>query len=285
LTKKRGVARKSRHKTSSKHSVASHTKKKSHSSKHRKKPSKYKIPVGIDFLIGYVCFLALFYLGYIFFGFRTPFTMVFGELIAGKAALVINIIFLAIVVAIVIGFFKRLAWSYYLSIGWFVFGIVNAFISLLNVTESTFDILKNFMVFSFIFTVILNFIIIWYIHAEKKYFLSKRFHEKVWQNRDRIFVYTIVIFWVLVVVVGSLIASSYFGAVTEKTNLLVSELDTKYDHEAEEICSSKAGLDADLCYVMYASMLKTEKFDKVIRICKNIDSDFYRFTCLRVHAK
>ena len=211
--------------------------------------------------------------------------MVFGELIAGKAALAINIIFLLIVIGIVIGFLKRQPWSYHLSIGWFAFGIINAFVSLLNVTSSTFDILKDFMLFSFIFTVVLNVIIIWYIHSEKKYFLTKHFHDKVWQNRDRIFVYTIIIFWVAVVVVGSLIASRYFHEVTSRTDSLVEELNEKYDYEAESFCSSKDGLDADLCYVMYASMLKTENVDKVIKICKNIDSDFYRFTCLRVHSK
>ena len=129
--------------------------------------------------------------------------------------------------------------------------------------------------------VVINTLIIWYVISEKKYFYSKEFHERPWHHRDRVFVYTIVSFWILVLLIGMSYAVNFYGETTRMVDEAIVDFETSSALFGEQVCAQKEGKERDVCLTVLAAMYNGSDVQRVASLCSNVESDFLRFTCLR----
>ncbi|MBW2964365.1 hypothetical protein KY363_02800 [Candidatus Woesearchaeota archaeon] len=253
---------------------------------------KYAIPVGIKFLIGYLSFLAVLYIVSFLYGITFPTTLLFGELVVGTRALVINSVLLGIVLLMVYGFWRRHAYTFDLAIGFFSFSTLNAMLSLFLFQSSEHPMFRNLLLLSFISLIVMNIVIVWYILHERKYFFVEKFRDRPWLHRDRVFLYCMITFWAVTLLIGGTIGYQFYKDTTRLIDQSIAEL--KGDYYTGVIkCEQKTGPERDVCTLVIATIL-SEKMDRTAvesrkylqqpdleKLCNTIQSDFYRFTCMR----
>jgi len=243
---------------------------------------KYKIPLGIRFLIGYLIFLSVLYLVSFIYGITFPTTILFGKMIEGARAMIINGVLLALILAMIYGFWKRKAYTFDLSVGFFGFTALNAIISVLLFDSAEHPIFAQMLLLSFISLVFMNTVIIWYVLHERKFFYAKEFHERPFHHRDRVFLYIIISFWVLVLLIGGTMGIQFYK---DTTALIDDNLkDLRADpYLGQFVCESKQGADRDVCTLVLATALSEQgrAQEDLVALCNHIDSDFYQFTCMR----
>lgn len=243
-----------------------------HSSKHHAL-HPLNLPPGIKVLIAYTGIIALFYLLYLLFGITKPISVVFGTFVYGNLAILIEFSSLFVLFAIIYGLVKRHFWVFYVSIVWFLFGLLNAVISL-TAFKSEFDVLKHILFASSFVVIILNGIIAWYIYSEKYYFKTKHLNKQT-KTKDKFFVYLISVFLIVSILVLITYGVNFYNTTLKTTSEIISELKAAQIPDLE--CAQKTGQDQDICYLILSIM----KEGKQPTLCENINSDFYKVTCYR----
>ncbi|MBU2561757.1 MAG: hypothetical protein KKD17_05660 [Nanoarchaeota archaeon] len=243
---------------------------------------KYRIPLGIRFLIGYLGFLSLLYIISFVYGITFPTTILFGKMISGSRAMIINAVLLAIILFMVYGFWKRKAYTFDLSIGFFSFTALNATISLLLFESAEHPLFKQLLLLSFVSLVIMDIVIIWYILHERKYFYAEKFKDRPFHHRDKVFLYTIITFWTLALLIGITIGVQFYKDTTRMIDSNIAELKGDY-YRGQLLCEQKSGPDRDVCTLVVATALSAKQRSEaeMLGLCNSIQSDFYRFTCMR----
>ncbi|MFC1723771.1 hypothetical protein ACFL0V_06530, partial [Nanoarchaeota archaeon] len=240
---------------------------------------KYRIPLGIRFLIGYLLFICALYAVSFVSGLSFPTTILFGKLVTGVRATIVNSVLMALVVFMIYGFWKRKWYTFDLSISFFAFSALNSLLSLTLFEASEIASFKKLMILSFISMLFMNLIVIWYILHERKYFFAKRFKDRPVKQRDRVFMYAIVTFWVVALLVGSTLGMQFYN----ESKVLVDDAIMKLSGQVErgeEICDAEFGAQKDVCYLVLATAKNMRGLD-ASRYCDNIGSDFYKFACMR----
>jgi len=243
-----------------------------HNSKYS--PLNWKnLPSGIKVLSVYMSLIAVFYLLYLVLGISKPVSVIFGTFIYGMAASIVEIISLILLVTIIYGLVKRHYWVFWLSLGWFSFGLLNAIVSLARF-NSEFDVLKNILFASSLIIVVLNGIIVWYVYSEKYYF-KVRHLNKTTKAKDKFFVYIISSFIIVSVLIMATFGVSFYTTTLKETKKIIADLQSSPLQELT--CAQKTGEEQDLCYVVLSVM----RDGKDSSLCDNIKSDFYKITCVR----
>lgn len=247
---------------------------------------KYKIPIGIKFLIGYLIFLSVLYLVSFIYGITFPTTILFGKLIIGDRALIIDIVLMAVIFFMIYGFWKRKAYSFDLSIGFFSFAALNAFISLVLFDSVEHPVFRKLLLLSFISLVLMNIVIVWYILHEKKYFFSESFKDRPMHHRDKVFLYFVVTFWALTLMIGLTLGYQFYKDTTKLIDSTVKELHGDY-YRGQLVCEMKEGYEKDVCMLVIATAMSAQDRpqQELAFLCNGIQSDFYRFTCIRSIAQ
>lgn len=230
------------------------------------------LPQGIKVLIAYTGIIALFYLIYLMFGVTKPVSIIFGALIYGPAASILELLALAVLVSIVYGLIKRHYWVFYVSLIWFSFGLLNALISLLRF-KSEFDVLRNILLVSSFVVIVLNGIIVWYVYSEKKYFRTKHLNKET-KEKDKFFVYVISVAIIVSLLILATFGLNFYTTTLKTTNKVIEEL--QQSPVPELLCAQKNNSEQDVCYLVLSIMREGES-----RLCENIKSDFYKITCYR----
>ncbi len=244
--------------------------------KHR---GKYRIPLGIRFLIGYLTFILAIYVISFFLGISFPTTILFGKIVTGYQANIFNGALLMLIMFIIYGFWKRKYWSFDLAVSFFGFSALNSLLSL-TLFQSDMPAFRKLMMLSFISLLFMNLVVIWYILHERKFFFAKRFHDRPIQKRDKIFLYTIVSFWVVALLIGTTLSIQFYEETKTMIDSTIHEMKDSYQW-GTRLCDTKEGADKDICYLVLASAQSNNgKADP--RLCNHIRSDFYRFSCLRL---
>jgi hypothetical protein len=243
---------------------------------------KFRIPLGIKFLIGYLLFLSALYVVSFAFGITFPTTLLFGQMITGTRAMIINVVLLLIIFAIIYGFWKRKAYSFDLSIGLFSFSALNAVISLLLFESAEHPVFRKMLLLSFVSLVFMNVVVVWYIMHERKFFYSEQFHERPVHHRDKLFLYSIISFWVVTLLIGITMGVQFYKDTTLIIDKTISELNGNY-YSGTSVCDNKQGSEKDICTLVVATALsgKDVQQSELTKLCDSIKSDFYRFTCMR----
>jgi len=231
---------------------------------------------GMKLLLGYLYVLLFFYVIFILFGLSS--LHLYAKVNINTAFVIINLIMFLTLILLTIGFTKDLEWVYPLGITWFSASIIYSFISIFFIKSNIFPVINEMMVLSFISTLLLNGLIIWYMVAMKHYFKKK--HERhlmKLKTEERLFINIFFTICIITVLILATITINFFKSITRTADKIVSELRGKQETEMFALCKTKEADEKDICYVVLGSLLGgTEE------LCKNISSDFYKFTCLRM---
>lgn len=251
-----------------------------------KHKGKYVIPIGIRVLIGYLFFLAALYLVSLLSGIRFPLTILFGQFITGTTALMINILLVVLIFFIIYGFYKRKAHAFDLSLAWFGFSTINALVSLVLFNADEHPLFKGLMLLSLVTLVLVNSVVIWYIVNERKYFYARVFRTKTIQHQDKVFLYTVVSFWAIAFMMGSILGADFYSSTTTAVDSMLLEIQLKNPDNIYFFCMQKQGDERDVCLLIAATIedmhgAEYSKQQNIVNICQDIDSDFYKFTCYR----
>ncbi len=243
---------------------------------------RYSIPLGIKFLIGYLTFLALLYIISFISGITFPTTILFGQLMIGTRALVINSVLLLIVLVMIYGFWKRKAFTFDLAIGFFAFTALNAVVSLMMFNSAEHPTFRKLLLLSFVSLVFMNIVIIWYILHEKKYFYSERFKDRPAHHRDKLFLYIMVAFWTLALLIGGTLGVSFYKDTKRMIDDSIRDIHGDY-YRGQLACEKKTGTERDVCTLVVATAMsgKQRPYEELAGLCADIESDFYRFTCMK----
>lgn len=231
------------------------------------------LPPGIKVLIVYTGIIALFYFVYLAFGVTKPVSIIFGSLIYGPAASVLEIFALAVLLSIIYGLIKRHYWVFYVSLIWFSFGLLNALISLTRF-GSELGLLKNVLLISSFTVIVLNGIIVWYVYSERDYFKTKHLN-KTTKTKDKFFVYVIAVAIIVSLLILITFGLNFYSSTLKTTNKVIEELQ---DSNLPELtCAEKNNTEQDICYLVLSIM----KGSRESTLCENIKSDFYKISCYR----
>jgi len=231
------------------------------------------LPPGIKILIAYTGIIALFYLLYLLLGGWKPVSIIFGKLIYGPIAVVIELSALILLLSIIYGLIKRHFWVFYVSLIWFSFGIFNAAVSLISF-KSEFDVLRSILVLSSFIVIVMNGIIVWYVYSEKYYFKTKHLNKEI-KQKDKFFVYLISVFLIVSILLLITYGLNFYNTTIKTTNQVISEL--KVSSNPDILCSQKTDKERDICYLVLTIINDNQESS----LCENIESDFYKITCYR----
>lgn len=243
---------------------------------------KYKIPLGIRCLIGYMLFVSIIYVISFITSIAFPTTILFGQMVEGPRALVVNIVMLALNLVVLYGLWARKPFAFDFSIGVFLFNTLNSLLSI-TLFEWTDHPFKKLMLLSFASLILVNVVVIWYILHEKKYFYAKVFRDGPIQHIDKIFLYTVVTFWVVAALIGVTLGAQYYKETITKIDGVMDEMQGDFNGRGEYVCSLKTGEDKDICALVLVTAQKELQVSsaRLYTQCQSMHSDFYRFVCLR----
>ncbi|RMF05406.1 hypothetical protein D6764_04770 [Candidatus Woesearchaeota archaeon] len=238
-----------------------------------RKKEKHIIPVGIKVLINYSVLLCFFYA---LFGLIFPFLFHMEFLVQSPYALVSNILTLGLMLLLIYGFYNRRFWAWKLALFLYTFSILNSVITLVFIKYTILNIIAGFIVSSFIFTVFLNLLTLWYIYERKDYFTVKHYHPHI-HLADKVFISSVYIFYFFAIVFVIALGFEFYKSATYTVDRLAYELRGKTYEESMNICNTKAFADRDVCYVTVAASHR--EFPKARELCSLVKSDFYKLTC------
>ncbi len=241
----------------------------------------YKIPIGIRFLIAYLFLLLLLYVASFSYGISFPTTVLFGELIIGAKAIVLTFVVALFIISMIYGLWTRKSFSLEVSIAFFGFLAVNSLVSLILFESFEHPSFQKLIILSFISLIFVNCIIIWYLIHEKKYFYSEKFKDRPFLRRDGIFLYTLITFWIIALILGGMFTIHMYKDTQRIVDETLIEIGGEY-YQAQIVCEKKYSYERDICTMVTATALSNVRPEKEIKeLCNAINSDFYRFTCLR----
>lgn len=241
------------------------------------KVSPKKLKSGIRILIGYSIILCFIYIFYFIVGIYKPDLLFLGGEVRSYAALLIDIILVAALIYLIYGLTKRKEWAWWFCILWYAVSIVNSVWSVYMMKTNVYNILHELLVLSSIFIVLINSLIIWYVYTKKEYFTAPHKEEK-FEKRDRVFIYSLVCFWILLILISLSVGYNFYRDTTRMADSIIGELKDTTPLHAIEICETKQGKEKDICFVVFVTVF--EKYD-LAPVCSKIDSDLYRFSCMQ----
>ncbi|HII72633.1 TPA: hypothetical protein HA265_07795 [Candidatus Woesearchaeota archaeon] len=241
---------------------------------------KYKIPLGIKFMIGYLIFISALYLLSFLSGLSFPTTILFGKLVTGSKALIINSMLLVLVLFMIYGFWKRKWYTFDLAISFFGFSAMNSLLSLTLLEGAEIPAFKKLLMLSFVSIIFMNVLVIWYILHERKYFFAKSYHDRPIQQRDKIFLYALATFWVVAILVGSTVGMQFYGESKVMVDKAVKGLQGNIA-KGESVCDKEEGPQKDVCYLVLVTARTYNNEGSTEGLCDRIQSDFYRLACMR----
>ena len=239
---------------------------------------KYKIPLGIKFLIGYLSLILTLYVASFLIGVSFPTTILFGKLVTGSQAMIFNFVLVVLISFMIYGFWKRKWYTFDLAVSFFAFSALNALLSL-TLFEAEMPAFRKLMMLSFVSLLFMNVLVIWYVLHERKFFYAKKFHDRPIQQRDKLFMYTIVTFWVVALLVGITLGAQFYKDSKVLVDNSIANLQGNL-YEGESICANESGAQKDVCYLVLATA-RFAQSGETEGLCENIDSDFYKFSCLK----
>lgn len=241
----------------------------SHHLMHDEEKRWHTTPLGMKILIIYTSTLALLYL---FFSLTIPTNIFFGMLSFGNAARIINLIFLCILIAIIIGLVMKKHWAGGIACGFFLFEIMNLVISLLvrrNLLENVLVIMTSAVI------VALNSLILWYLYEKRGYFTDMRHFKS--GKADRMFIIGIISLAAVLLLSTAVYAASIYKTTIELTNNMIDDMRGRTADDAVYRCSFYEGKEKDVCYMVAASAYKDVPND----ICNDVENGFYKLTCMQ----
>ena len=122
----------------------------------KKEREKFTRPIGIKVLTGYLGIVLFFYLAYLVIGIKAPIAVVFGQLVGGWQAIVFTSAAIVVLIFTIYSITKRKKWGYYLSLAWFVFGIINSVVSLALLKAEVVTVTRNFLLLSSVAVFLIN---------------------------------------------------------------------------------------------------------------------------------
>ncbi len=240
----------------------------------KKKRGKLVKPLGFRVLTGYLGFLAVFYLLFMFF----PSMLFFGTMLQEVIVRLLTLLIVAVLVVLTYGFRERKKWAYGLAIVWFVYEIINAVVS--NFFVSGHDLVAPFMQSTALFIVLADLVILWYLYSRRDYFLSRRKLALV-TRQDKLLVTFLIIFVVMLVMLSVNATVELYNDTKVVSSQVVEEFSGKSYEQALLLCSTKSGTDKDLCYVvLVVAYEEATRFD-----CSNVEYPFFKSTCLLANSK
>ena len=232
---------------------------------------------GIRTLISYSILLCLIYILYFVLGIFRPELLFLGGLAGSSIALLIDFVLVAALIYIIHALIKRKSSAWWLSIIWYSASIINSIWSVYIMKANVYNILYELLVMSSIFIVLINALIIWYVYSKRDYFTSPH-HDDRYEKKDKVFIYSLVSFWVLLILLSLNIGYNFYKDTTEMADGIIQELKDTTPLHAIEICETKAGNEKDICFVVFVTIF--EKYD-LSPVCSRIESDLYRFSCMQ----
>tara|TARA_Y100000034_G_scaffold13020_1_gene13660 strand:+ start:1153 stop:1866 length:714 start_codon:yes stop_codon:yes gene_type:complete len=224
---------------------------------------------GIRVLTIYTIFLAMVYL---MLAVTNQSTILFGKVLEGGFAVIINVIYLLFILSIVLGLKIKHPNTWNIAMFWFSFEIVNSVISM-YVQGNVYSLIYDVILSAFAFVILIDALIVWYLFKIKKHFTEGKNVIKY----DKKFILTLSILMVLAVLIVIIFSSLHFVKITEESEKVISQLRLKTYNHAKIICNSKTSIEKDVCILTLAA-----KYDQANALdCQNINSNFYKFTCIR----
>ena len=234
----------------------------------------FRHPLGIKVLVGYLFVLLGFYLFYLFLGIKSPIAIVFGQVIGGLPALSLVAFMIIVTVVLIFGLLKMKKWGYYFALAWFAFGIANSLVSLVLLKSEVISFTRSFLILSSITIFVIDILAILYIASEKNYFFARQFLDKRTRVVDKVFVTALVAFLIVTISIGSSMGYNFYKTNLDQADSIIQELQAKAPEEQLAVCSEKQDPQKDLCILIVS--IKTASKD----LCSQIQSDFYRFSCM-----
>jgi hypothetical protein len=226
-------------------------------------------PLGMKILTIYTSVLALLYL---FFSIVIPTNVFFGVIALGNAARVLNLVFLCILVAIIIGLLMKKHWAGGVACGFFIFEILNLAVSLIvrrNLLENTLVIMTSVII------VALNSLILWYIYKKREYFTDLRHFKS--GKADKMFIIGIISLAAVLLLSACVYAAGIYKTTISLTNNIIDGMKGMAKDDALQKCSSYEGKEKDICYVVVAAAYT----DVAEQVCDYVDDNFYRLACIQ----
>ncbi len=234
----------------------------------------HDFPPGIAMLL---VFSAIICALYIVLASMFSFTIILGAVIQGAFSRVLNIIMILLISFMIYGVSKKKMWGYHLSLWIFSFVIINSVVSMFLIRQNVSGLMNVFVSLSFFFILMMNMMTLWYIKSKKDYFLHN-YHPAHMSREDKTFVFGLTGLWFAFILTTGTLGNEFYMQTTQKTDVLIQELSTVNPYSAEDYCLQKID-DRDLCLLTAALM-----YEKVINsniLCKDISSQFYKYTCFK----
>jgi len=232
------------------------------------------MPTGMRILIYYTVVLAFTHALLVVF---SDTGILFGVLVQGLMARVINAAFFLVLVLIAVGFVRRDTRLYYLSLGVFFLSMANSFVTVLTfraLQESVLGPLAVILFPAIIVSIIMDGIVFWYLLERQEYFAGKKIRETY---PDRVISYSIISIIVLFVLITAFTTVNFSIRVKDKIDNMMDMINSQSITESLFYCEGHS--DKDLCYV--ALVTKHSETEDSSRLCERIDSGFYQFTCVQ----
>lgn len=244
--------------------------------KHPEKISKRKkLKSGMRILVGYSIILCFVYVLYFILGVYKPELLFLGGEAVSYAALIIDVVLVAALIYLIYGLVERKKWAWWFCILWYSVSILNSIWSVYMMKANVYNILHELLILSSVFILLINALIIWYIYSKKEYFIAAHKEEK-FEKKDKVFIYSLVGFWVLLILISMSIGYDFYRDTTRMADAAVEELKDTTPLHAIGICETKMGKEKDICFVVFVTVF--EKYD-LVPVCSRIESDLYRFIC------
>lgn len=226
---------------------------------------------GIRILLGYMVFLAIMYLLYVLAELFHP------DLAAGPWLIVLDVFMVTSLLLIIYWMRERHDFAWRGGMAWFALAIVYSVVVITYFHQEIFELAKGLVSIALGLGIVLNSIIIWYIHEKKDYFTNTHYHEH-FGHEDAVFSYLMITFWVIVFTIGITAGSYIYGEAKKQADDSLQEL--RFMPSAninERIIHCKKKVDgADVCLLVLSAMQEDRT------ICKNMHSELYQFACNRL---
>jgi len=238
------------------------------------------IPKGIRVLMVYTGIMAFFYLLLVFI---SDITLFFGILAKGTTARFIHFLFFLAALLIVYGIAYRKSWCYHLCITVYSICLLNSIFSIFllgRITEAMITSIFNLIIPFLLVTILMNLLTLWYVHEKRIYFRDPM-HVHKHTVADNVFVYTVYLFYIFTVLFIIISGLLFFMNAAKSLNYIMAVTSSMDVPDAQAYCEQLTDPSAtDLCFL--SVVYQNQDTADIGKLCRSIDSDYYRFTCFGV---
>ncbi len=249
-----------------------------HSSKRgeKKKNPGFRIeemPEGIRVLFVYTLMIGM---AYLILGAFLRVSMLFGFIIRGLPAVLVNVIFSALIFTIAYGIALKKHWTPRVASIIYILSALSALTSLAIELMRPYFFIRNTLILSSIVIVFLNLLTLWFINDKKHYFLMG-YRKKRVEISDKVFISAIYIFYFISILLIFAVGVQSYRTMTSSMNFVVNNLNGKTFEQGISFCKLQSGTKKDICFMSLAIL----KPDEGVKLCNNIQDEFYKITCYK----